>query len=704
MPAMLGGLLRLPAFLINGLTVSLGVGLSQLVVALIGPPGAVQAATAGAIYASLPHLVDRPGRAARRALAGGAIGSATALAIIWLEVTPLLTNLGIAALVFAAMMTMAWGPRAGPIAFTVVLAIVFSLASRAPLPHVELLSWTLGGAAIYAVWALLSTLLLEARYRTLAVAAAIGASARLLRSRAAVLEERTPVEEDATARWRQIDEEAQLAVLLQSARDLVFDGKQRRGRIDHARLLLRAIELRDLLLTSRLDLDLLGSDELAQQIRTRLARSLRVSAAALDSAEAALTSGVRASFERAQAAKEITALLDERDLPADDPRLRLLPALGSRQQNLIDLIASIHEQLRGSRHEGPMPGAELGQLATDDDWPLAEVARNLSLQSPVFRHALRSAVALSSAHALSSALPWTAHPHWMVLSVAVVLRGTFAQTVSRRNERILGTAGGCLLALGLASFAPEAAIVPIFLLAVGAAHAFVNVRYTLTATAATVTALLQTRTMAFVTPVVLIERLGDTVLGAGFAWAFSYVLPSWSRRSLPAAVENTLRALASYAGTTLSMIPDTLSGRSIARERAYAALDTLISTVRLGNVEPERVRPPLPALVSFIDHAQSLMAHLSSLRLLLARRAQQLQGSEADRALGEARPRIEKRLELDAAPYSISPQAQPLHIELPSVPADSAAYPWLVRRLNVSIYEADRTGQAGRAALSLLRQ
>ncbi len=98
------------------------------------------------------------------------------------------------------------------------------------------------------------------------------------------------------------------------------------------------------------------------------------------------------------------------------------------------------------------------------------------------------------------------------------------------------------------------------------------------------------------------------------------------------------------------------------------------------------------------------MAHLSSLRLLLARRAEQLQGSEADRALGEARPRIEKRLELDAAPYSISPQAQPLHLELPSVPADSAAYPWLLRRLNVSIYEADRTGQAGRAALSLLRQ
>jgi hypothetical protein len=60
MPEMLGRLHRFPSFVINGLTVSLGVGLVQLVVALVGPPGAVQAATAGAIYASLPHLVDDP--------------------------------------------------------------------------------------------------------------------------------------------------------------------------------------------------------------------------------------------------------------------------------------------------------------------------------------------------------------------------------------------------------------------------------------------------------------------------------------------------------------------------------------------------------------------------------------------------------------------------------------------------------------------
>src|SRR5687767_5818998 len=127
MPAMFRPLRRLPAHVINGLAVSLGIGLVLGVVGALGSAAAAQAATAGAVYASIPHLVDRAGRAARRALAGGVVGSVTALLVTALTPLPVMLNLGIAFLVFAAMMTMAWGQRAGPISFTVILAIVFSL-------------------------------------------------------------------------------------------------------------------------------------------------------------------------------------------------------------------------------------------------------------------------------------------------------------------------------------------------------------------------------------------------------------------------------------------------------------------------------------------------------------------------------------------------------------------------------------------------
>ena len=135
--------------------------------------GAAQLASTGAVYASLPHLVDRPGRAAWRALWGGVVGSVTSLLVGALVPIPGALHLGLGVLVFAAMMTTAWGPRAGPISFTAILAIVFSLGAghREPLPHAFL--WTLAGAALYAVLAHVSTLLLEPFVR---VAAACGSA------------------------------------------------------------------------------------------------------------------------------------------------------------------------------------------------------------------------------------------------------------------------------------------------------------------------------------------------------------------------------------------------------------------------------------------------------------------------------------------------------------------------------------------------
>jgi uncharacterized membrane protein YccC len=698
------GFPRLPPYFINGITVAIGIGLAQVAVLAIGPVGSARVASTGAMYASLPHLVDRAGRSTRRALAGGVIGSTTAALMAAVTPHALLLHVTLAVLVFAAAMMMAWGQRAGPVSFTVILAIVFSLATPQHLPLFEQFAWTLGGATLYSAWAYGSTRLLEPRYRTLTLARALETSARVLVSRADVLETRAPLEVDAKNRWLQIDEETNLAATLQSARDVVLTGNARSGRINHLEVLVRATELRDLLLTSRLDLDLLGEDGLAYEIRARLAAALRSNASALTTLASSLATESATVFDRTHAQRVIARILDERGLPRDDPRLRLLAPIASRQQQLLELIVAIHALVRGVPREQPAGILDFGLHAGDENWPLSELTRQLSLKSPICRHALRSAVAIATAHAVSTVLPWTTHPHWIVLSVAVVLRGTFAQTVSRRNDRVIGTAAGCLLALGLATVVPKVALAPIIWLATGTAHAFVNVRYKLTAVAATVMALLQTLSADSITTVVALERLADTVIGAGFAWAFSYVLPSWSRRTLPGLLETTLGALRTYAETAPSLAANAPVRQRLARERAYGSLDAFVSGVRLSRVEPADVRPPLPLLLSFIDHAQSLMAHLSSLRLLLIRRAAQLRGPDTDRALDRGRGRLVKRLELDAEPYSASPRVQPLHLELPVVPIEQAAFPWLVRRLNVAIYEADRTGQSARAALAVLRE
>lgn len=630
------------------------------------------------------------------------MGTSSTLVVTLLLPYPLLLQLGMGGIVFCAMMSLMWGPRAQPISFTAIVAIVLSLVTGERLGPWQAAQWTLLGGVAYSGWAFVSSWPLTERFRTLAVAAALNALAQLLRSRAAVLEQYFDGGDVTTTRWRQIDEEARLAALIQTARELVFAGSRPPGAL-HAQVLFVAIELRDLVLTSRLDLDLLGEDNVARRIRARLARSLRANAIALEHVVVALRSMERGNLGQFNDPRHVAAILDERALPSDDPRLRLLPAIASRQRQLLDLIRSMHELLLGHHTAVPVGSLDREKLATNERWPLRDLVRQVSWQSPVFRHAVRSTLAVMTAHAFAFALPWAAHPHWIVLSVAVVLRGNFAQTLSRRNDRILGTAIGCIIAAIVVSIGSEVFLSVLLFVAVGVAHAYVNIRYTLTAAAATLMALLQTRFYAPITSLVVVERLADTVIGAAFVWAFSFVLPSWSRRVLPGLLKRTLTAIRAYADSALELGTDLADSRQANREQAYYALELLTSTVRLAAVEPRRVRPPIRLFLAFIDNAQGMMAHLSSLRLILVRRAGQLQGEATNEALSEGRRRLGKRLVLEPFGPQSSPYAHLLQFEVPSVPADSAAFPWLMRRINLSVHHAEHTGESARTALDALR-
>ena len=251
----------LPAYLINGMTVAAGIGVVHALGAQVGNPQLAQLALSGAVCASLADLPNPPHRTAYRVGAAALLGVLGASMVGLLTPHPVALGFGIAAVAFVAMMAMAWGPRAGPVAFAPILSIVFSMAAP-PQPGTLLVSaaWHGAGAAAYLVWALACSALLQRRYRLLMGAEAVDAAAGLLRSRAALLSSVAgplPVlQRQAMRGW--VQAEAALAERLQQARDFAFAHAGRTPR--DAALLLRTIELRDELLTSRLDIDRLGHD------------------------------------------------------------------------------------------------------------------------------------------------------------------------------------------------------------------------------------------------------------------------------------------------------------------------------------------------------------------------------------------------------------------------------------------------------------
>ena len=694
----------LPAYLINGLTVALGIGVIHALCAAAAGPHAAQVALSGAVCASLADMPNPPHRTVHRVAAAALLSVLAAAVVAVLAPYPLALGLGIVAITFVAMMTMAWGPRAGAVSFAPILSVIFAMASppgRDPVLHS--IAWQLVGGAAYLAWSLASAAGLQRRYRRLALAEALAAVAALLRARAELLASTAAGEhrDDAMRHWVLAD--AALADKLQKARDFAFADAAATPR--DAALLLLIIELRDQLLASRLDLDQLGGDRASRWLLQQMATGLRAVAGGLDGVRAGLIEG-RPVAAGPSLAERLDAGFAAAPLADDDPRRRLLPAFRQRLRTLGDSVDALGAMLHGSVPPPPLTPAQLARFVAPEGWPLSALAAQWHGHSPVLRHALRAALALGSAYFIARALPWSSHPHWLVLSVAVVLRGNLEQTLGRRNARVGGTLIGCVIVIGLVSVPSAALLGGVFLLAVGTAHAFVMQRYWVTACAGTVMALLQAYAVNPVAGLAVPERIADTFLGALLAWAFSYVLPSWERRRLPAVLRAALTAIDDYAGHVLRWpAADSIEPR-LARRRAYDALQALAGALQRSSAEPRRVQVPAAAVAAVLDYGQRLMAQLAVARLILSRGEDQLDGDATTAALRDALEALHRGLDpaasgsaRDGSGTDGDANAEATWAMLP--PADSSAdlMPWLHRRLRGLVDDGRRLRAASHQAL-----
>jgi uncharacterized membrane protein YccC len=285
----------------------------------------------------------------------------------------------------------------------------------------------------------------------------------------------------------------------------------------------------------------------------------------------------------------------------------------------------------------------------------------------------------------------------------VVLRGNLGDTLARRNARVVGTLMGCLVVVGVSYVATAPLLSGLFMAALATAHAFVAQRYWLTATAASVMALLQSHLVNPDGGFAIAERVADTFLGALLAWSFSYVLPSWERRGVAQGVARVLRDVHDYAVRSLRMAEADPVEERLARRRAYDSLAALALALRRSRVEPKGVRLPAAEIATLIDHGERLMAHLSMVRITLARLRNEAPGPlPVNAALEEAATKLDAWLDLkEAEPAALDTMAQGELELLPEQPAARDVMPWLTRRLSLMVAEAGRIRRAAGAALAV---
>ena len=609
---------------------------------------------------------------------------------------------------FLAFLAMAWGKRGIPVAMGMMFTAIFSIASHRPGAESAALQSTLYfsiGAGLYVIWATLANLALNARYRALAMADVLISLADLIRTEARQFRHQRACDKDECEALlsQLLKAQAALADQMQATRDIVLESPRTPFRQRIAGMLVIVIDIRDQLLASELDLDGLRTHPRHRHALAQMRSVLDELADEVDALADALFLGYRPrpAIDRRT---RIATIRSTHDYEQDGFSLGPTPAMlvrgiAHRIGHINDEILRLSRTARGEQ----MPNlaivrANWQMFVSPTAWSWAPFFSVWGWKTPQMRHAIRAALAMGTGYAVSINLPWGGlHDYWILLTIAVVLRGSLSQTLERRNQRVAGTLVGCLLTMGLLGLHPASIVLLVVMtVAQGAAHGFAQRRYLVTSVAGTTLGLIQAYMLAYGdsshATFTLFERMADTLLGAVIAWAFAYILPSWERGQIPAVVQRTIDAQIRHA--KLALDPEQLKSVEdtpelewrLARREAFDSLSALVQATQRSLSEPRAVRPPIEALQYMQVHCYQLLAQLSAVKALLVLRRDRLNLPEATAALENAIERIERKLgSLPIAPLNDSTAASTLsdQVILPD-PFETEITPWLLRRLDAS--------------------
>jgi len=721
----------LSADVANGLSVALGLLLIAAGIYLWLGSAAGASAVTGVIVA-IPSDRAGPRRGKLRfLLIAPLVGLPLYFAVQMVHQHPWQLGLLLVPATFLAFLLMAWGKRGIPIAIAVMLAIIFSLATPPPAGWREALERTLHallGAALYVVYATLMNLALNARYRTQVMADLLFTMAALMRTEArqySAADDSSDVREVAAPLLGQLlRAQAALADQLQSARDIVLESPRTPRRQRLAGMLVTALEMRDHLLASELDLESLRSHPRHAAALAAMREVLEQLADDIEQLGESMQ-WMRRPAPIADRRGQLAAIrlqhedaADERaPTPGPSPAL-LARGLASRLGHLNDEAMRLANLARGD--EAPdlaVVRANWQMFVSPTDWSWRPFLTLWRWDAPPLRHAIRAALAVGTGYVVAITIPWVVHDYWILLTIVVVLRGSLAQTLERRNQRVAGTLAGSVLTMALLATHPSTGVLLLVITLGQAVSQAMAVRhYTITAIGATTVGLVQAHMLyAGVSPTfAMAERIGDTLVGAGLAWAFCYVLPSWERRQLPALIARTLAAQARHAKLALALgqlqsvdsSPE-LEWR-LARREAFDSLSALVQATQRSLSEPRAVRPPLEPLQRLQAHSYQLLAQLSAVKSMLVLRRDRLTPATIEGPLAAGAARIEALIGASAAGSAAAAEDTPAAPSLPAGPIplpdpfDADVSPWLLRRLDLAVGLATQLqGDAARIVQTL---
>jgi uncharacterized membrane protein YccC len=587
---------------------------------------------------------------------------------------------------FLASMMMIYGKKTQPLQFAALMVMTLSMENNVPVSEAFLhAGFFLGGGLGYLTYSMTVSWFMRRRVKQQVLAEALFELARYLRIKSDFYDVRSELNTQFNTLVRQ---QIVLAEKLQASRDHVFRDMRTKqdGLLVHVQLSM--LELYEQVLSTHADYALLRSHFGDSDVMVFLRDLANKSAEDIESIAYAVTRK-RASMQTVNYKAELRAVQYElQQLQQDalagkipDEAITVLRVTYNKIKDIIELITQLHLATQQPVDALPiLPGADMTPFMTQQKYKASLLLANLRWQSPIFRFAIRVALAVSTGLWLAGELPYMSHGYWIVLTIVIILKPNYSSTKQRLTDRLIGTIIGCLLtALILRFVHDQIGLMAVLFVASVAAPAFTYVKYRYTAIAASVQILML---LNLLVPAghqgVVGERLIDTVIGVAIATVFSFVLPSWEYRDLPRLLKNVLNASQRY----LKASRDLLEGKvrddffyRVCRKGFMDSLSALIAALVRMTDEPISKQRAVREINRFVVQNYLVAAHIAALRIMLRRHAEGLPRDAVNQLIEQTYQNASVHLQqaqsvLNAAPATAGTAAAP---EAASPRADTIA-------------------------------
>jgi len=604
--------------IINGVSVGLGVVAVALVASSMFGFVASQPATLGAISASISDLPAPWREKARTLVFGFALSMLSTIAMQLALPWPVAALLMIGAISFVGGLVTGLGRWAVAVGMQAAIPMVFILGfpreTYSGAVHTEMLF--AGGGVAYIAIALLATVFTDASARRMVASETIREFSIYLRAVAGVFD---PDQDLAAAYGAVIRQQSALSDQLQSARSLLLERPGKKGeRMRLAASIGILLDALDALIAAQCDIELVRKMPEAVTVLSRIEDALRIGAHDLRHLSLELLTTGRPTLppDHQLAIDALNREMSWVEAGAMDPDAHAaLDAVAWRLIRSLNHVRRLERSLSNDAIARAAIGdVDLAAFIPKRNYGPSALAPHLSPESPVLRFAARLSLAMMAGAVVAQSLGDERHGNWVLLTIAVVIRAGHGLTRQRRDDRVIGTLIGCVLAAGSVAYLPLGALVAVQGFAVTVVHSFARLNYRVSSTAASVMALVSLHMVqpAFSAPILM--RLADTLIGAAIAHLFNYFWPRWEFLEAPRLASGLQAQLGAFASAALRS-DVTEHDYRLARKNVIEAMAALSDSAGRMAIEPMTARKGLDEMAELLIRAYSLVAHLSAARL-----------------------------------------------------------------------------------------